>query len=78
VEKILFARQNGFLDQVLISHDAGWYDPAKAVQNIRGYTNIFRKLWPALQSKGFTEQEFRMLVEANPAKAFGIDVRRIY
>jgi phosphotriesterase-related protein len=75
VEKILFARDNGFLNRILISHDAGWYDPAKAVQNIRGYTNIFRKVWPALQAKGFTEQEFRMLVSVNPAKAFGIQVR---
>jgi len=76
VDKILFAKRNGILDRILISHDAGWYDPGKAVQSIRGYTNIFRKLWPPLQAKGFTEDEFRMLVSVNPAKAYGIIIRR--
>jgi phosphotriesterase-related protein len=75
VEKILFAKQNGFLDRILISHDAGWYDPKKEKQTIKPYTNIFRMLYPELKSKGFTDEEFKLLVSLNPAKAYGIRVK---
>ncbi len=75
LEKILFAKEHGILDRILISHDAGWYDPEREKQEIKGYTNIFRKLYPALKSKGFTEEEFRLLISGNPAKAFTIRVR---
>ena len=76
VEKILFAKQNGILDKILISHDAGWYDPQKESQNIKPYTNIFRKLYPELKSKGFTEDEFKLLISLNPSKAYAIKVRK--
>jgi len=75
IAKILFAKENGILDKILISHDAGWYDPGKEIQNIKAFTNIFRKLYPELKSRGFTEEEFKLLVSVNPAKAFGISVR---
>jgi len=76
VAKILYAKEHGILDKILISHDAGWYDPGKATQNIKSFTNIFRKLYPELKSKGFTEDEFNMLISINPSKAYGISVRR--
>jgi phosphotriesterase-related protein len=75
VEKILFAKQNGILDRILISHDAGWYDPKKEKQIIKPYTNIFRMLYPELKSKGFTDEEFKMLVSVNPSKAYAIKVK---
>jgi len=75
VAKILYAKENGILDKILISHDAGWYDPGKEIQNIKAFTNIFRKLYPELKSKGFTEEEFKMVVSVNPAKAYGIRMR---
>lgn len=78
VKKILFAKENGFLDRVLLSHDAGWYDPQKDQQFIQPYTNLFKKLYPALKSSGFTEEEFNLLISVNPAKAFSIEVRKIH
>lgn len=75
VAKILFAKENGILDKILISHDAGWYDPGKEMQNIKAFTNIFRKLYPELRSRGFTDDEFKLLVSVNPSKAYGISVR---
>ena len=44
VEKLLFAKTNGILDRILISHDAGWFDPQKEIQTIKPFTSIFNKL----------------------------------
>lgn len=75
IEKILFAKQNGILDKILISHDAGWYDPQKENQTIKPFTNIFNKLYPELKSRGFTDDEFKLLISVNPSKAFSIKIR---
>ena len=75
VEKILFAKRNGILDRILISHDSGWYDPQKENQTIKPYTNIFRKLYQELKSQGFTDDEFKLLISVNPSKAFSIEIR---
>lgn len=74
VDRLLFAKENGFLEQVLISHDAGWYDPAKADGgDFQPFTNIFEKLMPALNAKGFEEADWKMLLEENPKRAFGTE-----
>ncbi|WKK66490.1 phosphotriesterase family protein [Lutimonas zeaxanthinifaciens] len=75
VEKLLFAKRNGILDRVLISHDSGWYDPQKENQTIKPFTNIFKKLYPELKSRGFSDDEFKELISVNPSKAFLIKVR---
>jgi len=77
VDKLVYAREQGFLDQVLISHDAGWYDPGKTDQNIRAYTAIFRDLIPALKAKGFRDEDLDLLLEKNPARAFSIAKRKL-
>jgi len=76
IEKILFAKENNILDKILISHDAGWYDPQKEEQNFIPFTNIFKKLYPALKENGFTDDEFHLLVSENPSKAFSVIVRK--
>ena len=70
--KLVYAKENGILDHILISHDAGWYDPQKEQQSITPYTNIFTKLLPELRAKGFTEHEIKLLLSKNPAKAYAI------
>jgi len=75
VEKIVFAKANGFLDRILISHDAGWYDPQKEIQAIQPYTAIFKKLYPELKSRGFTDNELNLLISDNPSKAFAIEIK---
>ncbi|WP_222439112.1 phosphotriesterase family protein [Echinicola salinicaeni] len=77
LEKVIFAKENGFLDQVLISHDAGWFDPQKDEQGIVAYTRIFKAFVPQLKSAGFTQREIDLLLKVNPAKAFGIKVREL-
>ncbi|WP_192349293.1 phosphotriesterase [Algoriphagus sp. Y33] len=72
IDRLLFAKENKFLDQVLISHDAGWYDPEKSAGgDFVPFTNIFQKLMPALKERGFTASDWKMLLEQNPKSAFG-------
>lgn len=78
IEKIMYAKTNGILDRILISHDAGWYDPQRERQTINPYTTIFKNLYPELKSRGFTDDEFNMLISVNPSKAFSIEVRNYF
>jgi phosphotriesterase-related protein len=75
LEKILFAKENQILDHILISHDAGWYDPQKKVQNVKPYTNIFEKLIPALLEEGFTNEEIGLLLSQNPSRCFKLEIK---
>lgn len=76
VQKLVFAKERGILDKILISHDAGWYDPQKQTQTIQPYTNIFTKFFPALKARGFNNEELDRLISDNPSRAFTIQVRK--
>ncbi|MGI9533255.1 phosphotriesterase [Lutimonas sp.] len=73
--KILFAKRNGILDRILISHDSGWFDPQKEKQTIKPYTAIFKTLYEELKMQGFTDEEFNLLVSVNPVKAYSIKIK---
>ena len=74
IEKLMFAKRNGILDSILISHDSGWYDPQKEHQTIKSYATIFKELYPKLQSLGFTEDELKLLISVNPSRAFSLKI----
>ena len=70
-------KQNNLLEKVLVSHDAGWYDPSKENGGpFRGYTTLFEKLVPAMEEEKFTEKEIRQLLVINPARAFAVRIRK--
>lgn len=71
-----FLREKKLLHHVLISHDAGWYDPGNPQAPFRGYTTLFRKLIPALLANGFTQKDVDQLIVTNPQEAFSLRVRR--
>ena len=72
-ERIGRLKDAGFLHRVLISHDAGWFKPEEAGGgSFRGFTGIFTDLIPALEQKGFTEEDIQLLLEVNPINAFSI------
>ena len=74
---IKIMKQNNLLNKVLLSHDAGWYDPAKENGgSYRGYSTLFEKLIPALREEKFSEEEIHTLLVSNPAQAFEIKVRK--
>lgn len=71
-------RQRGQLGQILISHDAGWYDPAKPDGGpFRDYELLFTAFLPLLQANGFTADEVLQLLQNNPAHAFAVRLRLI-
>ncbi|MBA4058486.1 MAG: aryldialkylphosphatase, partial [Marivirga sp.] len=66
------------LHRILISHDAGWYDPRKPNGgDFRGFTTLFKKLIPELQRHGFSNEEIQQLVRKNPGEAFTIRIRKV-
>ena len=77
-DRIAELKQNGLLHKVLISHDAGWYDPAKPDGGtFRGYNDIFDLLIPALKSNGITDQEIDQIIVKNPQEAYKIKIRKL-
>lgn len=77
IDLISTMKENGVLNRVLISHDAGWYHVGEpGGGKFRGYTSIFKKLIPALKNNGFTDAEINQLMVLNPQMAFSIRVRR--
>lgn len=77
-DSIMRLKNEGLLNRVLISHDAGWYKPGEASGGeFKGYTNIFNELFPRLRQKGFSESDFDQLLITNPAEAMSIRVRKL-
>lgn len=71
-------KEKGCLDKVLISHDAGWYDPVKKEGgDFRGFATLFEKLIPELKKNGFTTADIRQVIEINPSKAFAVRIRKL-
>lgn len=78
VRMIKNLKENDLLNKILLSHDAGWYDPAKENGGeFRGYTTLFEKLIPLLKADGFSEKEINQMMITNPAEAFTIRVRKL-
>lgn len=76
VHLVTAMKRQGFLERVLISHDAGWYRPGEPDGGAyRGYDVLFRAFVPALKKEGFSEEEIRQLTVTNPAGAFAIRTR---
>ncbi|MDD3787074.1 MAG: hypothetical protein PHO94_00065 [Petrimonas sp.] len=74
---IRYLDEQGHLSRVLLSHDAGWFDPAKpGGGDFRGFTALFTKLIPTLENSGFTREKINRLLRENPARAFEVKVRR--
>ena len=61
----------GFADQLLLSHDLGWYDPAQPGGGTpRPYTHLAGVLLPKLRARGVDEATITLLTHTNPFRAF--------
>lgn len=66
------------LNHMLLSHDAGWYQPGKPNGGVfRPFTELFSSFSLLLLSEGFTREELDQMIVKNPAEAFAIRVRKI-
>jgi len=61
----------GYGDRVLLSHDRGWYDPAKPHGGVpRPFTYISEVFLPKLAASGVDAATLDQLTRANPFRAF--------
>ena len=74
LEIVMTLIQAGFISQLLLSHDAGWYNPARADglpdEGYRGYTAVAMDFIPALLQRGITQEQIRLITVNNPSNAF--------
>jgi len=61
----------GFIGQLLISQDSGWYRVGeKGGGKFSGYTFLFEAFLPVLSKRGVTDEQLKQLTVTNPAKLF--------
>lgn len=78
VAKLTQLKKDKCLHRVLVSHDAGWYDPGKPDGGeFRQLTTLFRRLVPALEQEGFAEADIMQLIQQNPTSAFVIGTKKL-
>lgn len=74
LEMALALIDSGFTEQLLLSHDAGWYSPGRPdglpQDGYRGYTALTKEFIPALLNQGVSAEQVRRITVNNPAKAF--------
>jgi phosphotriesterase-related protein len=78
LEAVLSLLGVGCAEHILLSHDAGWYDPAQPdgqpkPDGIRGYTALVEQFIPALRARGVDDELLHLLTVANPARAFALE-----
>ncbi len=64
----------GFAEHILLSHDAGYYQPGRAggrpEGGFRGFTALVEEFLPALRERGVPESTLHLITVTNPARAF--------
>lgn len=76
VAHIKMMQQQKLMHQILISHDAGWYEVGKeGGGKQQPFTVLFQQLIPKLKTAGFTEKQLQQLFHHNPVAAFSVNKR---
>ena len=76
IDKLEMIKKSGFLDKVLVSHDAGWYEPGKNWAGpARAYTAVFKQLIPTMRNAGFSPDDIAQIFEINPRQAFAVGIK---
>jgi phosphotriesterase-related protein len=71
VDLIRRALDAGLEERLLLSHDRGWYDPAKPGGGTpRAYTYLSDRFLPRLAAAGVDEATIDRLIRGNPFRAF--------
>jgi len=61
----------GYGERILLSHDAGWYQPGSLNGGTqRSYTYLIDTFIPKLRDAGIDDATIRMITETNPIRAF--------
>jgi phosphotriesterase-related protein len=64
----------GYAGRILLSHDAGWYEPGqpggRPSGGVRGFTALMEDFLPHLRTRGIGEDVIRQITVENPFRAF--------
>lgn len=70
--------QAGHIEHLLLSHDAGWYDPSTSdgqpKDGYRGYTALVEDFIPSMLRSGISEEQVRQITVHNPARTFAFQL----
>jgi phosphotriesterase-related protein len=70
-DRILRMLDAGLGEHVLLSHDRGWYDPAKPGGGTpRSFTYLSQRFLPVLRAAGVDQATINLLTQTNPWRAF--------
>lgn len=70
-DRIARVLEAGKAAQLLLSHDAGWYDPAKPGGGTpKPFTHLSDVMLPLLRARGVTDETIRQLMVRNPFEAY--------
>ncbi len=68
--------EKGFGNRILLSHDAGWFQPGnpggQPEGGIRGYTALMDNFIPLLRQRGLDNESIQLLTVENPKRAFSM------
>jgi phosphotriesterase-related protein len=68
---ILWALERGHASNLLVSHDVGWFDPAKPGGGTpRPFTHLTDVMMPLLRASGVDESTLKILTVDNPFRAY--------
>lgn len=71
VDRVLAMLAEGRIDQLLLSHDLGWYDPAQPGGGTpRPYTHLMTDFLPLLRAEGVEEAVITRITHDNPFSAY--------
>jgi len=71
LEYIPRALDAGLVNQIMLSHDRGWYDPAKpGGGEPKPFTYLFEQFLPKLRRVGVDDKTIHTLMHTNPFRAF--------
>lgn len=78
VRWLLDMESAGYLDQLLVSHDNGWYRVGEenSPESFKPYTIISDVVIPKLLQAGWSMERIDRLLVENPRRAFTVSVRR--
>jgi phosphotriesterase-related protein len=75
IDLILKMIEEGYTEQLLISQDRGWFDPAQVKGGSpKPYTYFFEEFIPKLKEAGVSDSLINQLIHKNPFKAFSREI----
>lgn len=75
-EMVVNLKKHNCMHRVLLSQDAGWYDPDKpGGENYQPHTPLFHELIPALNRAGITDADVNKILHVNPGRALTVKKR---